>query len=144
MIAATAAVVDIDWLLSSTALYRYFDDCDRLLYIGITGDLAVRETGHIRASAWMVLTVRSTVARYGSWDEAADAERAAILAERPLFNRKHNDTPQAAERLETYLAERGLSGLLTYGTVETLSSLETGNSAEGANPSRPVRIRQAF
>jgi predicted GIY-YIG superfamily endonuclease len=144
MITAAAAVVDIDWLLSSTALYRYFDEDDRLLYIGITGDLAIRETGHIRASAWMMLTARSAVTRYGSWDEAADAERAAILAERPLFNRKHNDTPQAAERLEAYLAERGLSGLLTYGTVEALNSRETGSGAEGAKAPQPARIRQAF
>lgn len=67
-----------------TALYKYFDDAGRLLYIGITGDLANREQGHIGSSRWMELTASSTVQRYPSREDALKVEREAIEAEHPV------------------------------------------------------------
>jgi hypothetical protein len=42
------------------ALYRYFDADDRLLYVGMSGDLAARDSSHIAKSRWMELAARST------------------------------------------------------------------------------------
>lgn len=94
-----------------TALYRYFDDKDRLLYIGISSSLGGRHKTHIGSSHWMELTARSEVVRYPSRAKAEDAEREAIKTEQPLFNKQHNDTPKARERLSAYLREIGRTDL---------------------------------
>jgi hypothetical protein len=98
---------------AATALYRYFDEKDRLLYVGITDHLLGRTEAHVLGSSWMDYAVRSTIARYPTRREAEDAERAAIKAERPLFNDIHNRTPEARKRLVEYLVEHGRIDLLT-------------------------------
>lgn len=95
-----------------TALYRYFDADDQLLYIGITGDLAVREVSHIRDSSWMEFAARSTIERYPTRRDALDAERDAIETERPLFNVTHNEGPDTMRRLVEYLVGQGRTDLL--------------------------------
>lgn len=95
-----------------TALYRYFDAEDQLLYIGITGDLAVREVTHIRDSSWMDFAARATIERHPTRRAALDAEREAIQAESPLFNVTHNDSPDAVRRLVEYLVQHGRTDLL--------------------------------
>ena len=89
------------------ALYRYFDATGRLLYIGISGDLAMRDTSHISRSRWMQLTASSTVERFGTLEAVKAAEQEAVESERPLFNVQYNDTPEAKERLRAYLEEIG-------------------------------------
>jgi hypothetical protein len=91
----------------STALYRYFDERDRLLYVGITDNLANRENGHVRSSLWMQLVASSTVKRYPEREHALVAEQKAIKTERPLFNRQDNNTADARERVKAYLKEIG-------------------------------------
>lgn len=95
-----------------TALYRYWDADDRLLYVGISGRLSHRERDHIKASSWMDFAVRSAIERYPSRFQAEDAERRAIATESPLFNSKHNESPEAVRRLVEYLVERGRADLL--------------------------------
>lgn len=104
------------------ALYRYFDDADRLLYIGISGDLAVRDTTHISRSRWMQLAARSAVERRATLAEVREAERNAVESEHPLFNVQYNDTPEAKERLRTYLDEIGRLDLLHPGTRRSVPS----------------------
>lgn len=89
------------------ALYRYYDDTDRLLYIGISDELTGRVSGHSKGSPWMDFAVRSTITRYPSRAKAAAAEVEAIKSEQPLFNLKHNNTPEARRRLFEYLVEHG-------------------------------------
>jgi hypothetical protein len=95
------------------ALYRHYDGNDRLLYIGISGDLATRETSHIARSRWMRLTASSTVEWHETSEAVLKAEREAIEAEHPLFNRQWNDTPEAMERLTAYLTEIGRLDLMS-------------------------------
>jgi hypothetical protein len=94
------------------ALYRYFDVRDILLYVGITGDLAVRDRGHISRSRWMQLTARSAVERHKTAEDVRTAEREAIETEHPLFNVQYNNTPEAKARLRAYLEESGRLDLL--------------------------------
>lgn len=100
-----------------TALYRYYDDEDRLLYIGISGALADRERTHIGSSRWMDLSARSEIVRYPSRPEAEEAEREAIETEQPLFNKQHNNTPEAKRWLAAYLREIGRSDWLEEPTA---------------------------
>lgn len=94
------------------ALYRYFDAKDILLYVGISGTLAIRDKSHIAASRWMQLTARSTVEHRETAEDAARAEREAIKSEHPLFNQRDNNTPEAKERLRAYLEGIGRMDLL--------------------------------
>jgi len=98
--------------LAPYALYRYFDARDILLYVGKTGELAQRISGHIARSRWMQFAARSTVERHGSAESVARAEREAIETEHPIFNKQYNDTPEARERLRSYLEEIGRLDLL--------------------------------
>lgn len=95
-----------------TALYFWYDAADVLLYIGITGDLATRQSSHAKRSSWSEFADHSKIRRFPSRPEAEAAEKAAIESERPLFNHVHNDTPEARQRLVAYLVERGRMDLL--------------------------------
>lgn len=96
-----------------TALYRYWDDQDNLLYIGITNSYRHRERSHIKGSSWSDFVARSAVERHPSRPEAEAAEIAAIQSERPLFNTKHNESPEVVQRLVEYLVAHGRTDLLT-------------------------------
>lgn len=95
-----------------TALYRWWDDADLLLYVGISDELFSRVNGHAKDSSWMEFAARSAITRYPSRAEAAAAEVEAIKSEHPLFNQKHNNTPGARRRLVEYLIERDRLDLL--------------------------------
>lgn len=90
-----------------TALYRYFDENDRLLYVGIAVDVSSRHKTHVASSRWMTLAARSTIDRLPTRKAAEDAERKAIENEHPLFNKQYNDTLEARDRLKDYLTETG-------------------------------------
>lgn len=71
-------------------VYRFFDITGRLLYVGYTIDPAQRFKQHSRSHEsrrWWVHQVRYTVTAYDSEEEGRAAEKAAILAEKPLYNR---------------------------------------------------------
>ncbi|MEU8158121.1 DnaB-like helicase N-terminal domain-containing protein [Micromonospora sp. NPDC048986] len=95
-----------------TALYRWYDTADRLLYVGITGNTDARQSSHARRSSWSEFAVRGTIERFPSRPEAEAAERKAIESEQPLFNGTYNDTPEARARLVAYLIEHGRTDLL--------------------------------
>lgn len=96
----------------TTALYRPFDADDRLLYVGVTDEVGQRESSHRRRSSWVAFAVRTDVEWFPSRVEAERAEVRAITSERPLFNDRHNDTPEARQRLVEYLIEKGRLDLL--------------------------------
>ena len=73
-------------LAGRTAVYRYFDEGDRLLYVGIAKDSAVRDVQHAARSAWRKLSVRREVEWFESRPDALAAEREAIRSEGPMFN----------------------------------------------------------
>ena len=89
--------------LRETPLYRWYDEAQQLLYVGISGNLGERTRGHVKGSSWMEFVSSSRVERFPSRPRALEAETAAIKAERPLFNYQHNNTPEAQKRLVEYL-----------------------------------------
>ena len=99
-------------MVSQNALYRYFDAVDRLIYVGKSGNVASRNSGHIKRSEWIQFAVRSTFERFPTPEELSEAERKAIATEHPIFNIQGNDTPEARDRLRAYLEEVGRPDLI--------------------------------
>ena len=93
-------------------LYRHFDTRGTLLYIGISGDFEKREGNHKSASMWRSFLARTAVEQFEEKPEVIAAERVAIETEHPVFNKHHNDTPEARARLRAYLKQAGLSDLM--------------------------------
>ena len=109
-----------------TALYRWYDAEGALLYIGITGHLPTRQAIHAKNSAWSEFAALSRVEHHADRATAEAAEVAAILAEMPIFNRQHNDTPEARGRLVDYLAQHGRLDLLAADSMSVEAAEQGG------------------
>lgn len=84
--------------MSTHALYRFFDDQDRLLYIGITIDPGARWKTHSKEQPWWFEVTTVTLEKYQSRGSVLRAERAAIIDEHPRYNIVYNRGNQGAER----------------------------------------------
>ena len=73
----------------ASTVYRLFDR-STLLYIGYTGNVPVRFQQHARRSPWWKEVTSVKFAFYTSQEEAREAERTAILNEKPFYNIHHN------------------------------------------------------
>lgn len=78
-----------------TAVYRFYDADDRLLYVGMTETPKARWTWHRKRSSWWPDARRREIAWYDSRAEAAAIETQAIRTEAPLHNVTYNGPPAA-------------------------------------------------
>ncbi len=85
------------------ALYRFFGHNGQLLYLGITASLPSRLIGHRDDKPWWTDVADIKVEHYPDRPSVLAAERAAIRAERPLWNVIHN---RNAERLTQKVRQR--------------------------------------
>lgn len=69
-----------------TVLYRHFDADNVLLYIGISKSLLNRISQHSHVSHWFESISLIKLEWFATREEALEAERNAILYERPLYN----------------------------------------------------------
>lgn len=67
-------------------LYRMFSLDDELLYVGITLDPSLRFRDHRNKKDWWPEVAKITLEHFDSRKGAADAERAAVRHESPVFN----------------------------------------------------------
>lgn len=89
---------DADYARIPHEMYRVYDAADRLLYVGMgrRADERIRQhidflNSQVQGSHLMAgLMASYFVERLPSRAAARDAERAAIAAERPFFNKHHN------------------------------------------------------
>jgi hypothetical protein len=72
--------------MTKTAVYRHFSAGGNLLYVGCSHDPIGRYCNHKSVSAWAFDVANITLQWFDTRQEALDAEQAAIIAERPLFN----------------------------------------------------------
>lgn len=72
------------------ALYRFFNPSGTLLYIGITANLPTRLHDHRDDKPWWTTVANITVQHYPDRETVLAAEKAAIIAEKPLHNITHN------------------------------------------------------
>jgi len=78
-------------------LYRAFDSSNRLLYVGISGKWSERLHQHERESEWMELTDYVKIERFDTRQEVSEAEKLAIVNEKPIYNKQYNqewESPQ--------------------------------------------------
>ncbi len=76
--------------MSVTTLYRFYNNDDELLYVGISEKGPERWKAHRKDKPWWTDVARTTTHHYDTRTEALDAERAAIIAEKPKHNVVHN------------------------------------------------------
>lgn len=69
-----------------TALYRFYDKHENLLYVGISNDPWRRWRQHVYEKPWYPQVKHQAVTWYETEDEARAAETRAIRAEHPKFN----------------------------------------------------------
>lgn len=74
----------------NTSLYRHYDAEGQLLYVGISLSAAARLAQHARQAQWSKDIFRVDITAFPTRLHALEAERLAIQAERPLWNKKHN------------------------------------------------------
>jgi hypothetical protein len=80
---------------AKTALYRHFDSAGTLLYVGISISAANRLSQHMHGSPWAREIASMTIEHHDSRAAAEAAERVAIKAEKPLWNKAHNRPDRA-------------------------------------------------
>jgi hypothetical protein len=88
------------------ALYRFFASDGSLLYIGITADPGARWKQHAGDKPWWSTVANITVEAFPSREAVLEAERAAILAERPRHNVVHNRGTDTGRTIETPQLDR--------------------------------------
>jgi hypothetical protein len=69
-------------------LYRHFDADGTLLYVGMSHNAVLRTFQHGEKATWFHKVVNITIERHPDYDSVIDAERKAIIAEKPLCNRR--------------------------------------------------------
>lgn len=67
-------------------LYRYYDENDQLLYVGITKNQFQRFQAHAINTKWIQLVHKATFQHFTSRNDVKQAELKAITTEYPLFN----------------------------------------------------------
>ena len=70
-----------------TALYRFFDEGGALLYVGITANTKERWLAHRYDKPWWPDVAEKTVEWFDNRTLALEAEKHAIVAELPAYNR---------------------------------------------------------
>lgn len=93
-----------------TAVYRYFDANDVLLYVGISTDPDERWKAHrygLARKTWPKEAIRRTDQWCSSRPEALQVEEEAIKSERPLYNGTHNHDDAAFDPTSWPTAKRG-------------------------------------
>lgn len=81
-----------------TALYRHYDEANKLLYVGVSISALTRYLSHKNGSDWSDEAVRMEVEWFNSREEALDAEIEAIKNELPIYNIQHKRKKQKTKR----------------------------------------------
>jgi hypothetical protein len=84
-----------------TSVYRYYDQYDVLIYVGITGRGSSRNREHNLDKDWWPFVVRQDVDHFENRDLAHAHEVRLIQQFRPPFNSQHN--PEARAMRSAYL-----------------------------------------
>ena len=79
-------------------LYRFYSAENELLYVGITVNAPARFAQHRAEKPWWLSVARIELEQHPDRDTVLAAERAAIIAERPLHNVVHNTGTKDAPR----------------------------------------------
>lgn len=122
-----------------TALYRLFDQGGVLLYVGVTGNPTARFSNHASTKSWWTDVASHTIKWHTSRVGAEVAERAAIQAELPRWNRQHARTPLPPELAALFAAYK--KALLARRKMEVeISERAVKCLREGVSTTRLARM----
>lgn len=76
--------------MTEHALYRFYGHDGALLYVGITNNPSNRWKAHSKEKPWWLDVTTVTLERHPDRESVLEAERTAIITEKPLFNVVHN------------------------------------------------------
>ncbi len=114
--------------MSVTTLYRFYSDADDLLYVGISERGPERWKAHRREKPWWIDVTYTTTEHYDTRQQALDAERDAIIAEKPLYNVVHNGG--ASQRASQWTDEQSQQMLDTIVALKKASSARSAELTE--------------
>lgn len=129
-----------------TTLYRLFDRAGVLLYVGITRRQNARTHQHWAQAPWWQQVWAQTFEHHPTPAAAADAERAAIADELPVYNIRHA-ADGAAQRRALYQDGNTETVLLAQAGITATTSTATRADLllrlfNGTQPQRQAIIRQ--
>lgn len=119
-----------------TALYRHFDSAGRLLYVGISLSAINRLWQHERHSNWFAAVAMVRIEWLESRELALQAERLAVIKERPAHNIQHKAgklthrevLAMAAQRSRAHLTGRVVAYKPLYTLEEVAAELRVSMS----------------
>ncbi|OPC84191.1 hypothetical protein B4N89_27605 [Embleya scabrispora] len=137
-----------------TAVYRFFDAGDALIYVGIATNPRRRWADHTSQSPWWGQVVTREVEWFDTRDEAESAEALTIAHDRPRWNvapgvlgaevarppRRSTWTPSThftSRRADYHLAEQALTAARTRLEEVILEEMRAGVSATKIAPLTP-------
>lgn len=106
-----------------TALYRFYDDREQLLYAGITDDPWRRWREHVLAKPWYPRVRHQATTWYESERAARTAETRAIRGERPEFNIAGAVRPPGAGARRVRTEKVCTAWLITVGILLTAAAV---------------------
>lgn len=97
-------------------LYRHFNAAGELLYIGVTGNVRLRNNCHNHTSPWWREVSSTTVEELPTRNDALRAEEIAIGVERPIHNQPRaiaiKLTRDALERIEALVGPNQMAAFI--------------------------------
>jgi excisionase family DNA binding protein len=104
----------------TTSLYRHFCSGGKLLYVGVSLSAINRLGQHAEHSGWFKSIAKVSIEHFDTREAALEAERAAIVRERPLHNIHHRKAAEEAQKaadaamLSTVRAKKDLTARIVY------------------------------
>jgi excisionase family DNA binding protein len=112
------------------ALYRCYDEMDRLLYVGISISSRKRLNQHLDTSDWFSLVAQVKIEKMPDRQTALLREQEAIRKEKPLYNYQHNRPPRPVQTRKDEARDRLLRQVTfkpTYTAPEAAEILSCSN-----------------
>lgn len=81
-----------------TSLYRHFNSAGELLYVGVSLSALNRLGQHADHSEWFKAISRVSIEHFETRHQALEAERCAIIKERPKHNIVHKKAAEEAQK----------------------------------------------
>jgi len=118
----------------NNCLYRAYDDTGVLLYVGISYSIAGRTVQHESGSKWHELAVKITIERFNNRALAIEAEKQAIIKERPIYNKannpeyKHKEVKVKDKKKDDDCDKKQIGFFITQETKVKLQQLSMSNN----------------
>ena len=107
-------------------LYRAFNGQGQLLYIGITLNPAMRFSQHGYGQPWWTDVAEIEMQQFPSREAVMEAERSAILDEKPMHNVLHNKSQAVMPAVKTQTAKSHCVGKRRTKGSGTIRQLPSG------------------